>query len=174
MKDTATYQDKVSKAVIPCGFCSTNSHDNCRGGYRNGDGSVLICACSCADTKPEFCHHCHTTESDYLGRPWLCDDRDACENRVRVRLDQSPIMKLIRETRVSDLTTSRLGRSSAKVCLCCGEPTRGGKFLPGHDSKYLNAKIAQLEGPWQPVYEQLLADVSPAFADKFKKRVYGS
>jgi hypothetical protein len=59
-------------------------------------------------------------------------------------------------------------------CLCCGEPTKGGKFLPGHDSKYLTTKIAQLEGPWQPVYDQLVVEVSPAFADKFKKRVYGS
>jgi hypothetical protein len=168
MKDNVVYQDTVAKAVIPCGFCATKSHDSCKGGYRNGNGSVLICGCECADNKPQFCHHCHTIEPDFLGRPWLCDDRDECENRLRVRLAGSPLMTLIRETRPTQSTRSRKG------CLCCGEPTKGGKFLPGHDSKYLNTKIAECQDkPYMPVYNQLAAEVSPAFAEKFKKRVYG-
>lgn len=34
--------------------------------------------------------------------------------------------------------TARLGgqRPSSGLCVCCGEPTRGGLFRPGHDAKY--------------------------------------
>lgn len=166
------YLDKVTKGHTLCGFCSTNNHNTCRGGYRNGDGSVLICGCDCADSKPEFCHHCKTTDQDNLGRPWLCDDRDACEGRLQIRLNKSEFHRI-----VMDLTSNerRLARSSygKGQCLCCGEATKGGKFLPGHDSKWLNHKVESLEGPWMPVYEEISRVASPALAEKFKKRVYG-
>ena len=164
------YLDKVAKGHTFCGFCSTGNHDTCRGGYRNGDGSVLICGCECADSKPEFCHHCKSTSPDDLGRPWLCDDRDACEGRLRARMEADEFITNMTRFQGAE-TRSRSGRSAA--CLCCGEATKGGKFLPGHDSKWLNQKIDGLEGPWMPVYEEISKVASPALAEKFKKRVYG-
>lgn len=170
------YLDKVAKGHTFCGFCSTGNHDTCKGGYRNGDGSVLICGCECADSKPEFCHHCKSKNADDLGRPWLCDDRDACEGRLRTRIENEWEWLQARsyEVHLQNEKIMRIGspRRSA-ACLCCGEATKGGKFLPGHDSKWLNQKIAELEGPWMPVYEEISKVASPALAEKFKKRVYG-
>jgi hypothetical protein len=170
------YIDEVTKGVIACGFCSTNVHDTCRGGYRNGNGSVLICGCECADTKPQFCHHCQTREADNLGRPWLCDDRVACEGRVQARLAKLPEYTWLRRSQeVSATSPSRPGRRAAQ-CHCCGEPTKGGNFLPGHDSKFLNQWVAKLdkEGlPWMDGFKAI-EQVSPGLALKFKKRVYGS
>jgi hypothetical protein len=157
------------KGTTTCGFCSTSRHDSCRGGYRNGDGSVLICGCECADSKPEFCHHCHSTNKDDLGLPWLCDDRDACEGRLRARLESSEFYKTVTTALGVERRTSR----ATGKCLCCGEPTRGGKFLPGHDSKYLNALVESTDGPWMAAYERIKNEASPALAEKFKKRVYG-
>lgn len=164
------YLDKVAKGHALCGFCSTSNHDTCKGGYRNGDGSVLICGCKCADSKPEFCHHCKSTNQDDLGRPWLCDDRDACEGRLKGRIQTSDFYKSVAQSQGAG---GQLTARRSKVCLCCGEATKGGKFLPGHDSKWLNRKIADLEGPWMPVYEEIMKVASPALAEKFKKRVYG-
>ena len=158
------------KGTVSCGFCSTGHHETCHGGYRNGDGSVMICGCDCADSKPEYCHHCHTTDKDNLGYPWLCDDREACEDRLRTRIENSDFYQTVVKS-VGAGEQTRPSRS--KVCLCCGEATKGGKFLPGHDSKWLNQKIEGLEGPWMPVYQEIAQTASAALAEKFKKRVYG-
>lgn len=172
------YIDTVTKGRNVCGFCSTSHHDSCKGGYRNGDGSVLICGCECADSKPQFCHHCKSTNPDDLGRPWLCDDRDACQRRLDIRTEwlwreQGFIQAREQLDNLPGSPRRVLGSKRKGECLCCGEPTKGGKFLPGHDSKWLNKKVNELDGPWMPVYEEISQVVSPALAEKFKKRVYG-
>lgn len=54
------------------------------------------------------------------------------------------------------------------VCGCCGGPTKGGKFLPGHDSKYLNQLLVN---PDRGRAAELADQVSPAFRRKFDARV---
>jgi hypothetical protein len=171
------FKDQVRKGVIPCGFCSTGAHETCKGGYRNGDGSVLICGCECADTKPEFCHHCRTQDKGDLGRPWLCDDRDACEVRRVAKANQDPsnawLNRAINQAALNLISSTTRRRSE---CKCCGAPTKGGNFLPGHDSKYINQWLEKLDReslPWMDAYK-VIAEISPALADKFKKRVYGA
>lgn len=173
------YLDKVAKGAVTCGFCSTNNHTTCRGGYRNGDGSVLICGCQCADSKTEFCHHCKTTDPGDLGRPWLCDDRDACEGRLKARIEASDFYQSLNQYLSSGdrqkYVAARMRVGGINACLCCGESTRGGRFLPGHDSKWLTQKISEIGAGLITRDAQVMdvAGVSPALALKLQKRLDG-
>lgn len=137
------FKDEVKDGGHICGFCSTNSHDFCKAVIRNGDMSLIKCPCACTTNKTERCTECHTADPDHLGRPWLCDDREACNGRIETRLAQSPTyqqIKLLRTKIEETKTTTHTPRTTTKqggLCLCCGEPTRGGNFLPGHDSRWL-------------------------------------
>lgn len=73
-----------------------------------------------------------------------------------------------------DIRRVKSGRTSG-ACLCCGEPTRGGKFLPGHDSRFLKVKLAEVHSGQVTSADQvkLVAEVSPALATKFEKRLKG-
>lgn len=175
----ADYKDDIKVGKHSCGFCLTNSHDSCRGTYRNGDLSLIKCPCECAASKPQFCHHCKTTEQDHLGRPWLCDDREACNSRLQQRLEKSDLIQLIRamkqESREFAATRSAKtssGRGAAE-CLCCGDLTKGGRFLPGHDSKWLTQRMSEIRNGSMAEADQVevVRAVSPALAVKLKNRL---
>lgn len=58
--------------------------------------------------------------------------------------------------------------AGGRDCLCdCGGQTKGGKFLPGHDSKYLN----RLVGAPGPDSQAAAYAISDAFGAKYDKRV---
>jgi hypothetical protein len=166
-----TFIDTITKGTNPCGFCMTGHHDTCKGVIRNGNLSLIQCACSCSDEKTQRCTECHSTNQDDLGRPWLCDDRDACRARIEARVSASPVQRKIKAVQEAPRPL-RVGKT-ASACLCCGEPTKGGKFLPGHDSKWLNSRLLLLNTSSVTRDEMLasVAEVSPALADKLKKRI---
>jgi hypothetical protein len=95
---------------------------------------------------------------------WSCLDKSGCEGRIAARLTQAPLWNMLQQCKVSSTNTRRsrrlvaaalkeaIGpevdefdrpivrpprqpRPSAGVCECCGSPTKGGKFLPGHDAR---------------------------------------
>lgn len=170
------YKDEVIKGKSLCGFCSTGSHATCKGGIRNGNGTVIVCGCECAADKPQWCHICHSTDEFDLTRPWLCGDVDECNARLTKRLLSDPIYVEITkfQSQAVDIRRIKSGRT-AGACLCCGEATRGGKFLPGHDSRFLAAKLAEVHAGKVTSADQIkvVADVSPALATKFEKRLKG-
>jgi len=160
------YTRTVRQASLACGFCATGDHDVCKTAYRNGDGSVLICGCGCKDATPTECHWCHTTEPDFIGEGWLCKDADDCEARLKTKLDNDPVIQMIRKHRTEPkVVVSKYSRGGS--CLCCDQPTKGGKFLPGHDSTWLKA-LQTL-----PKDEALAKarSVSDALANKLEKRM---
>ena len=173
------YLDKVTKGHAFCGFCSTGNHDTCKGGIRNGDGSVIMCGCDCADSKPEYCHHCKTTDKENLGRPWLCDDRDACDARLKADLEKNEFYQITNKY-FSEESRLKYAASKSKVggngaCKCCDQPTKGGKFLPGHDSRWLNQLIGEIGSGIVSRADQvkMVVEFSPALAAKLEKRLDG-
>jgi len=170
------FVDKVVKGKALCGFCSTGNHDTCKGGIRNGNGSVIVCGCECAEAKPQWCHICHSTDEFDLTRPWLCGDVDECNARLTQRLlgCEWYVEVTKYKSEAVDIRRVKAGRT-AGACLCCGEPTRGGRFLPGHDSRFLKSKLAEVHAGKVTSAEQakVVADVSPALAVKFEKRLKG-
>ena len=67
------------------------------------------------------------------------------------------------------------GRPASGKCICCGAPTKGGRFLPGHDAKWLSVQVACFTEGGQDRAE--IRDymrgrgASDALIAKFEKRV---
>ncbi len=180
-----------------CGFCSTGHHDQCPGGVRNGDGKIFLCQCGCDRSQQRRCTDCNTREPELVGPDWLCYDRDACAATVSAKLAANPTIQQINASReraaqaqreerqrtaaVRVRSTSgdaespeprqkRPARSSRPVdCTCgCGGQTKGGKFLPGHDSKYLTILASQGD---DDAARESAAQISPAFLAKLNRRI---
>lgn len=176
-------------AMTTCGHCNVKHHDTCPGGVRNGNGSIYLCGCSCARAGVRRCTDCNNRNLEEVGEDWRCLDRDACAADVARRVAESPIGRFLsqrqaersREAQGDTLAggegqtcrepiarASRGPRSAGRDCLCgCEGQTRGGKFLPGHDSKYLN----QLTANPGDQSRGLAYAVSDAFGAKYEKRV---
>jgi hypothetical protein len=144
-----------------CQFCINGLHRSCPGAIRSRD-RVWICSCS-ECTHVSHCLECrHASPEDLDRAVWRCVDRRACEQRQYLRMTNNPLWRQLQEHKakaVSDRRrireqaerilvnvdpyededadpTPRLPRLKVGVCLCCGAMTKGGKFAPGHDSKY--------------------------------------
>lgn len=174
-----------------CGFCQFGpNHQLCPGGVRNGNGSIFLCECdepTCNAGKPR-CTECNNRDEAEIGPDWRCINRDDCADAVEARLSKNSTVKQIRaireqlaKTELPASATQRRGEKSiakpaSAVCLCgCEGTTKGGKFLPGHDARYLSALVSRAteEGADDTAYAEALSaaeQVSPAFALKFAKR----
>jgi hypothetical protein len=190
MSDTLT-RPKSQNAMTTCGHCNVNHHHSCPGGVRNGNGSIYLCGCSCDRAGKPRCTDCNNRQPEEVGTDWRCLDRDACQADIQRRLAESSIGKFLTQWRadraesreaqreplaaeegqthrMSSPRPSRGPSGAGKPCLCgCEGMTKGGKFLPGHDSKYLNILVALEPGEAR----ELAGRVSEAFAAKLEKRI---
>lgn len=142
-----------------CGFCwigTESSHDHCRRGIRNGNGSIFYCGCDHKSHAPHQsgtprCTECYNiSEGEVDKRLWLCLDATDCEARVKTRLGNNPMYaaiesarehaneRAIAEGRRKPPRERTEKRPKTGNCLCCGDVTGGGKFLPGHDARLVS------------------------------------
>lgn len=147
-----------------CGFCwigTETSHDHCRRAIRNGNGSIFVCMCehkSHALNPNPRCTECYNTTADELDlKLYLCVDPNECDARVQARLRDNPQYQMIAEARErATLRAVAEGRrkpprekkepkSKVGACLCCGDATAGGKFLPGHDARLVSIWAGKVE-----------------------------
>ena len=61
-------------------------------------------------------------------------------------------------------------------CLCCGEPTKGGKFLPGHDARYVSQQAVEYvdavsDSVRKHIYNYCEEHLSNHLFAKFVKRI---
>lgn len=172
-----------------CGFCETSTHQHCPGAVTNGNGSLLVCPCEepgCGQDK----HYCKTCGAREEVQGWKCLDRDACQARFQAEMDAGARRLGLHLGRTilgrsgdsgAPAARPRAPRpekapSKARDCTCgCGGQTKGGKFLPGHDSRYLSALVAEFDADQAAVRPSTARDqafeVSEAFGQKFNKRV---
>jgi len=176
------------QAMMQCGHCNVNHHECCKSGVRNGDGSIVLCNCThpgCRAGQPR-CTECNNREQGTIGTDWRCLDKDDCAAEQERTAQKNPSylrIRAIREAHGMDSGKSRgtdaHGRpekpartprkaGESKPCTCgCGETTGGGKFKPGHDSKYLT-KLVEAKGDES---RALAFAISDAFGAKYDKRV---
>lgn len=182
---TKTVTETPSKHL--CGFCSTGHHASCPGGVLNGNlTEVVRCACDCERSALRRCFDCGTREQAEIdATTWRCVDRDACAAHIEKRLAASPVIQQIREIRdaLNPTTEStpkapqnrRATSKSSGACLHCGEPTKGGLFLPGHDAAYLSAavkSVAARERTADEIREQWTGQgIGPGLMAKFEQRI---
>ena len=172
-----------------CGFCGTNNHEGCIVAVRNGNGSLFACSCALEMSRRDHpivrCTACGNRREDEVGLDFLCTDRQACQLAVQVRYEQNPFVVQMRGVesarRVIDLTDpdapkeepltkpKKLGEGR---CLCCDQPTRGGLFAPGHDTRYVSILVRDVltESAAQDVVRAQL-DTLPKLQAKFDKRL---
>lgn len=149
--------------VWRCQFCADGFHGSCPGAVRNARPGNKLIKCYCCTREP-YCVDCKAPH-DADPETWSCRDRAACQLRVLARLEQSPLHRQLQECRSDSAERARRIRLAADAirsgvpldeidefarpvekkarqprpatgaCECCGEPTRGGRFLPGHDAR---------------------------------------
>lgn len=171
----------VRPMSMPCGFCKSGKHGFCPGVVLNGDETTaLTCPCDGCEVRLR-CVNCYIREG-VNPTTCTCDDLDACATRIETARKNAREKLFGGHDRPStpgnaprSTKTPRSARPTrAGQCLCCGEATKGGLFLPGHDSKYLNARVEDISGVTAPgdVEDRMRADgCSDALIAKFRKRV---
>jgi len=132
--------------------CSTNHHSGCKGHYhstvRTKAGETIerfeVCACNChSHDNPRRCLICGAADHDLAAG--YCVDTDQCAAYLDHALDNSPVMAKLqasknhgRQQRQETNETRPAPKSSRPntgTCEHCGEPTKGGRFVAGHDAK---------------------------------------
>lgn len=147
-----------------CGFCSTGNHDHCPIGVvmrkhtKYPNGVVWVCPCdnpgTCADQERR-CTECGNQTAEEVDKAsWLCIDTAACHAIVNSRRDSDPLLARIREARemakIEETEKKATKRAAAKpktgTCICgCKGTTKGGKFLPGHDARFVSGLVGKAE-----------------------------
>lgn len=150
--------------VKPCGFCNDKNHQRCAVGVKHTgrhdkypQGVVWTCTCEEAGCtlgrrKCAYCNNRNTDEVD--PGTWECFDIESCRASVQAKRESDPLYhQMIEIQRRAEMAkienaaekTAKRAESKPKtgtcVCGCAGE-TKGGKFLPGHDARFVSVLVA--------------------------------
>lgn len=138
-----------------CGFCNTGNTEKCvRGTKYMGiqphakfpEGVVWVCRSANGERRCARCNNRNTPEID--PETWECFDIEGCHATISKRLDDDPFIQELREIK-ERVNMAKIQDNKAKTekvakapkeptyCVCCGEATKGGKFLPGHDARHV-------------------------------------
>lgn len=176
---------RLKNPMTTCGFCNDNHHQSCPGGVRNGNGSIVQCSCRkierCGSIR---CTDCNNRDAGTIGTDWKCIDRNDCQAEQERSALRNPTYQRVLAVREAhgkpsatqdptDIPASaprprKAPSLAGKPCTCgCGETTGGGRFKPGHDSKYLN-QLTAAPGDHSRGHAY---EISEAFGKKYDKRV---
>lgn len=173
-----------------CGFCGSGDTDRCvRGTKYMGnlphakfpEGVVWVCKNANGERRCARCNNRKTKEID--PETWECFDVEGCHATVEKRLQDDPFMQELREIKERvDMAKIQDNKVKAEKvtktkepthCVCCGEATKGGKFLPGHDARYVStlveAVISKNQTKAQAAKTLKDAGASDALQAKFEK-----
>lgn len=182
-----------------CGFCNDGNHDKCaigikfdesRGAHKKWpEGIVWVCRCtngSCT-TGRRKCAYCgNRTTEEIDPTTWECLDIEACRAKVQAKRDNDPFLAQLREikektdmAKIEENKTKAEKKAATKeptFCLVTGEPTKGGKFKPGMDARYVSDRVTEcINGNFTAKVEKeqrskMKSDgVSDALVAKFEK-----
>ena len=170
----------VKTGKIRCGFCITGNHDKCCIAIPQGKGTtrhIWRCACNCVTGRTK-CVNCSRRDIEVTGQSTCLDAedcriyRDTKRRQYMAELTGKPIVDTPSDGQVMDAITRPKARAVSKVCLCCGEPTRGGKFLPGHDARFLSLQLKRyLEEDDQDAVLEEVRRISAALLGKLQTRI---
>lgn len=158
-----------------CGWCIDKLHDQCIGATRTMNGGLHFC--SHPDRNPTLrCVDCsNKTPEEVDPEIWECVDEHRGPQRLRKAAREIANMKTPKSFPQSSPRVAKPRKTTTPgSCLHCGEPTKGGKFLPGHDSRFIQDATRRItEGD---LLEDILSEwqdlgVSDALQGKLKKRV---
>lgn len=156
----------LAKVISSCGFCNTGTHASCvigtvmRRSSKYPEGVVWQCKCPDAvcmairEASPVKCTECGNRNTSEVDRDtWLCIDTADCNAVVTARRDSDPLLANIRKAKeMAKITEDKAKTEKAKAapktgtCQCgCAGTTKGGKFLPGHDARFVSTLVTTVE-----------------------------
>lgn len=177
-----------------CGWCNDGHHGSCAIGVRTigprvkyPEGAVYLClceegGCKLGRRKCTVCNNRVTEEVDPV--TWECFDVEGCRSTLEARRAANPLYIELREAyRSSEMAkVQEKATKAAKAakepkpdtfCLCCGEKTKGGLFLPGHDARHVSTLVESVttKNQTEAQARKSLKDdkVSDALMAKFEK-----
>lgn len=175
-----------------CGHCAVGHHGSCAVGTVKRDSSIYpsgvvwICGCEEGGCEPgrRKCSDCGNRVTEEVSEEtWQCIDRDACHDTIEALRAANPLYAEIQEAyRRSEMAKVENNKAKAEkaakvkeptYCLCCGEPTKGGLFLPGHDARHVSTLVESVtsKNQTEAAARKSLKDdkVSDALIAKFDK-----
>lgn len=146
-----------------CGFCNDGNHKACAIGVKYmgrqahakyPNGIVWACRCTsggCTQGRRK-CAVCGNRVTEEVNpETWQCFDVEACQAVVETRRENSPFLAQLREikervemAKVQEAATKKKATSpKTGTCVCgCEGTTKGGKFLPGHDARFVSSLVS--------------------------------
>lgn len=148
-----------------CNPCKEGKCAYCVIAARNPRLGAFPCRCTKCSHPAQCLDCRNTNPDEISVDQYKCIDPDGCRGRISARLERSALWRMLQDCRAAGAAErARVARGRMKImatlppdeedsaaprpkrkpgaaraksgtCLCCGEPTRGGKFLPGHDAK---------------------------------------
>lgn len=167
-----------------CGFCLNNNHEKCVQVIENGKAHGLwTCGCEEATCGGRIllCIKCKRKHDDVTPDTRQCVDMDACAARIQARREADPtyhfITQIIEESKMAQAAEKAEKREKVtKVkeadCSCgCGGKTKGGKFLPGHDARFVSEQVGHVLGKnkTEAAARKEVSSISEALGAKFDK-----
>lgn len=179
----------------PCGFCQSGFHDRCCIGVKHQgphvkyqNGVVWICGCEDCEIGRRKCAYCgNKTTHEVNPDTWECLDVEGCHALVEERRFNDPLLRQLREiqeitmAKIEEAKTekaaTRVAKAKTGTCVCgCDGTTKGGKFLPGHDARFVSGLVGTVsEAKFTAKSEQTArkaltgAGASEALIGKFDK-----
>jgi hypothetical protein len=173
-------EQQVRDGVVVSSATPDQFHSECPGATHT-NGRVTVCACPhhegeeiVPNESATACGRCGYTRIDSPRRPtgegFRCVDVEACNERFERKMDTNPAFRRAVEFRqrqeAKRLEIARAefeagGESRARAkygrCEYSGDPTRGGRFLPGNDAKLKGQLIRLADGGSVGAMAELLA-----------------
>lgn len=160
----------IAKVVLTtgCGFCSVqrgsnapHDPDKCAIGIKHQgrhekykNGVVWICGCEECPPGRRKCAYCGNRETDEVDPDtWECFDVEACRALVEERRANDPLLVQLRDIKekaeMAKIEDNKVAKKAAApktgTCVCgCNGETKGGKFLPGHDARFVSTLVGQV------------------------------
>ena len=189
-----------------CGWCINEDHENCvvtievsTGVWRcpcdvsivvaGGPLSGQVLHCDDPRIRGTRCTKCRRrgVEVDDKSR---CIDQDNCKGYLAQQRAADPAFQMMDQITHEQVahapkkeargTGPREPKVTSGECQCCGGATKGGKFLPGHDARYvtqqaqafvaLDASVVGNQEGAHALYTKM-EDLGPALHAKWVKRV---
>lgn len=171
-----------------CGFCLDNKcggEHGCVGAiWWDQSKQLYICPCACNQGHTR-CTRCGARDVEVTAHTSQCIDIDGCDTTLSIKRANNPSYQALLKARAKVTNSARPSATEATPrpkanpaggkCICCGEATRGGLFLPGHDARYVSAQadaFIEAEGDAKgALLDTLEAQLSPKLMAKFVARV---
>jgi hypothetical protein len=181
-----------------CGFCNDGNHAKCAVGTKHRgrherypNGVVWACRCTDGGCTPgrRRCAYCNNRNTDEVDpTTWECFDIEACRATVETKRENDPFTHQLREIQEraemakiendKQKAEKREAKPKTGTCVCgCDGTTKGGKFLPGHDARFVSTLVkaageANFTSKAEGVGRKALKDVgaSDALIAKFDKQ----